>query len=132
MDATLKHQDHYLIGQVLQQLRQEGVLIISSGNVVHNLGLLSRSAENSTPKWASGFNNFFKLHLCSDDFHPLIAFDNSSSYASLACPTPEHYLPALYTLGLKNPSESAQIICDGIEMSSISMLSFGFGLPPTQ
>ena len=50
----------------------------------------------------------------------------------MACPTPEHYLPALYTLGLKMPTESAQIISDGIEMSSISMLSFGFGLTPTQ
>lgn len=132
MDATLKNQDHFFIGQTLQQLRQEGVLIISSGNVVHNLGLLSRSAENSTPKWASGFNDFFKLHLCSDTFHPLIELHTFSPYANLACPTPEHYLPALYTLGLKKSSESAQIISDGIEMSSISMLSFGFGLPPTQ
>jgi 4,5-DOPA dioxygenase extradiol len=132
MDATLTNAEHFLIGQVLQQLRQEGVLILSSGNVVHNLGLLSRSTEDSPPKWASGFNDFFKSHLLSNTFQPITEFNTSSPYASMACPTPEHYLPALYTLGLKMPIESAQIISDGIEMSSISMLSFGFGLTPTQ
>ena len=131
IDATLKNEDHWKLGQLLQSLRHENVLIISSGNVVHNLRLLSRNSV-SPPPWATAYEEFFKYHLMTNDFEPLIHWENSSPYASYAIPTPEHYLPAIYTLGLKHEDESASVITEGIEMSSISMLSFGFGLPPIQ
>jgi 4,5-DOPA dioxygenase extradiol len=131
IDATLKNEDHWKLGQLLRPLREENVLIISSGNVVHNLRLLSRS-NAASPSWATGYEEFFKYHVLTDDFEPLIHWENSSPFVSSAIPTPEHYLPAIYTLGLKHEDESASVITEGIEMSSISMLSFGFGLPPIQ
>lgn len=131
IDATLLNQEHWQLGQLLQSLRQENVLIISSGNVVHNLRLLSRS-NAFPPPWATDYEAFFKHHVLNNDLEPLIDWENSNPYASYAIPTPEHYLPAIYTLGLKHESESASVITEGIEMSSISMLSFGFGLPPIQ
>jgi 4,5-DOPA dioxygenase extradiol len=131
IDATLKNEDHWKLGQLLRPLRDENVLIISSGNVVHNLRLLSRS-NASPPPWATDYEEFFKRHLLTNDLEPLIHWKNSSPYASQAIPTPEHYLPVIYTLGLKHEDESASVITEGIEMSAISMLSFGFGLPPTQ
>ncbi len=131
IDATLQNQDHWKLGQLLQSLRRENILIISSGNVVHNLRLLSRN-NTSPPQWATSYNDFFKGHLLTNNFEPLIHWEKSSPYASYAIPTPEHYLPAIYTLGLKHDLESAHIITEGIEMAAISMLSFGFGLPPIQ
>jgi 4,5-DOPA dioxygenase extradiol len=128
IDATLKNEDHWKLGQLLRPLREENVLIISSGNVVHNLHLLSRNSV-SPPPWATAYEEFFKNHVLTNGFEPLIHWGKSSPFASYAIPTPEHYLPAIYTLGLKHEDELASIITEGIEMSSISMLSFGFGLP---
>ena len=97
IDATLKNEDHWKLGQLLQSLRQENVLIISSGNVVHNLRLLSRS-NALPPPWATAYEEFFKHHLLTNDLEPLIYWKNSSPYASQAIPTPEHYLPAIYRM----------------------------------
>ena len=129
IDATLTNQDHFLIGQHLQSLRDENVLVLSSGNVVHNLRHIARHDDAPTPLWATVFNDFFKQHLLDNDLSPLIEWQSSHPDVKMAVPTAEHYLPLIYTLGLQQKSESATIITNGIEMSSISMLSFGFGLP---
>ena len=129
IDATLTNQDHLMIGQHLQSLRDENVLIISSGNVVHNLRHIARQNDGPPPLWASGYNNFFKQHLLANDLIPLIEWQSSHPDVKMAVPTAEHYLPLIYTLGLQKKSESATVITNGIEMSAISMLSFGFGLP---
>jgi len=131
IDATLKEDQHVALGRKLQILREENILIISSGNVVHNLQLIHWKNHVPTPSWALQFNDFFKTHLFNNDLDPIIHWQSAGPEAHLSIPTPEHYLPALYTIGLKKESESAQVITDGIEMSSISMLSFGYGLPST-
>ena len=128
IDATLSNQDHFSIGQMLQGLRNEEILIISSGNVVHNLRLISWNDSVPPPVWATAYNDFFKSQIANSQFDALIDWENSNPYARMASPSPEHYLPVLYTLGLRANQESAHIITDGIEMSSISMLSFGYGL----
>jgi len=129
IDASLTPEQHVTLGRKLQILRDENILIISSGNVVHNLQLIAWKNNTPTPAWAIQFNDFFKTHLLSNDLDPLIDWQSAGPDAHLAIPTPEHYLPALYTFGLKKPSESASIFTDGIEMSSISMLSFIYGMP---
>ena len=128
IDATLSNKDHFAIGRLLQALRDEDVLIISSGNIVHNLRLISWNQTVAPPIWATGYNDFFKSQLIANIKEPLVEWENSNQYARMASPSPEHYLPAIYTLGLKDDTETVDIITDGIEMSSISMLSFGFGL----
>ena len=95
---------------------------------VHNLRLISWNQTVAPPIWATGYNDFFKSQLIANIKEPLVEWENSNQYARMASPSPEHYLPAIYTLGLKDDTETVEIITDGIEMSSISMLSFGFGL----
>jgi 4,5-DOPA dioxygenase extradiol len=131
VDATLSNDDHVAIGKSLQSLRAKNILIISSGNIVHNLSRLSRSVEAAPPAWATEFNDFFKTHLKSNQHQSLIDWPLAGPNARLSIPSAEHYLPALYTLGLQLPEEEASIITDGIEMSSISMLSFAYGLTNT-
>ena len=93
-----------------------------------------------SPHWAIQFNNFFKSllpfkqasDLPTNHLKNLLTWRQTNpeilTAAKLAMPSPEHYLPALYILGVKYPNESCQVITDGIEMASISMLSFGLGL----
>jgi 4,5-DOPA dioxygenase extradiol len=131
IDASLTPEQHVALGRKLQILRDENILIISSGNIVHNLQLIAWKNNTPTPAWANQFNDFFKTHLLNDDLGPLIDWQSAGPDAHLAIPSSEHYLPALYTFGLKKPSESASIFTNGIEMSSISMLSFVYGMPTT-
>jgi len=125
IDASLGHSQHVAIGQTLRPLRDQGILIISSGNIVHNLGQVVQGQDVPPATWASTFETFFKEHVASGDFSPLINWQDTQ-FAQLAIPTPDHYLPALYTFGLKHPEEQIQILTEGIEMSTISMLSFAF------
>ena len=140
LDGSLTEQEHVQIALQLQSLREEGVLIIGSGNVVHNLSQIQWSANPPAAQWAIQFNNFFKsllpfkqtLDLQTNHLKNLLTWRQTNpdliTAGKLAIPSPEHYLPALYILGVKYPNESCQVITDGIEMASISMLSFGLGL----
>jgi 4,5-DOPA dioxygenase extradiol len=140
LDGSLTEQEHVQIALQLQSLREEGVLIIGSGNVVHNLSQIQWSENPPAAQWAIQFNNFFKsllpfnqtLDLQTNHLKNLLTWRQTNpdliTAAKLAMPSPEHYLPALYILGVKYPNESCQVITDGIEMASISMLSFGLGL----
>ena len=140
LDGSLTEQEHVQIALQLQSLREEGVLIIGSGNVVHNLSQIQWSANPPAAQWAIQFNNFFKsllpfkqtLDLQTNHLKNLLTWRQTNpdliTAGKLAIPSPEHYLPALYILGVKYPNESCQLITDGIEMASISMLSFGLGL----
>jgi 4,5-DOPA dioxygenase extradiol len=128
IDASRSPQEHFEIAQLLQPLREEGVLILSSGNIVHNLRMIQWQ-ENSAPyDWAKEFNEQFKNHLLQKDYPALVDWQKFGKSALLSVPTAEHYLPAIYTIGTALEDEVASIIVDGIEMSSISMLAFGMGL----
>ena len=140
LDGSLTEQEHVQMALQLQSLREEGVLIIGSGNVVHNLSQIQWSANPPAAQWAIQFNNFFKsllpfkqtLDLQTNHLKNLLTWRQTNpdliTAGKLAIPSPEHYLPALYILGVKYPNEFCQVITDGIEMASISMLSFGLGL----
>ena len=123
LDASLSSQEHYELAKKLSSLREQGILIVGSGNVVHNLQMVDFSSSSVFP-WAQRFNEYFKEHLIAGDDQALIdPFDHHPD-ARISHPTLEHYWPALYILALREADDSLEIITDGIDLASISMLSF--------
>ena len=124
LDGSMSASEHYNLAKQLRSLRDENILILSSGNVVHNLRTIDWQ-ENAKPyPWAKDFNTFFIAMMQANRHEPLINWEKYGQAAHMSIPTPEHYWPALYTLALQADDECANIFVDGIEMSSISMLGF--------
>ena len=124
LDGSMSARGHYDLAKQLRPLREENILILSSGNVVHNLRTIDWHDNAKAHPWAKDFNQFFISEMRADHHESLIEWERYGDAAHLAIPTAEHYWPALYTLALQEDGERAQIFADGIEMSSISMLSF--------
>jgi 4,5-DOPA dioxygenase extradiol len=127
IDGTQPPQFHYDLGKKLGALREAGVLILGSGDVVHNLGLMHRDEHAAAYDWATSFNDHVKDCLQKRDHAPLVNFESFGEAARLSIPTPEHYLPMLYILGLQRDADELSVLTDGIDLSSISMLSFAIG-----
>lgn len=120
---------HFELGRRLATLRDQGVMIVASGNVVHNLRMVRWQEEAPAYPWAESFNQFVRDNVQwqgDDSQHPLIHFMQHEG-AALSNPTPEHYLPLLYVLGARAQDEAVSIPVDGIEMGSLSMLSVQVG-----
>ena len=127
IDGTQPAEYHYELGRKLAVLREQGVMIVASGNVVHNLRMVRWQGESSPYPWAESFNQFVRDNLnYQGDNHPLINFMQHEG-AALSNPSPEHYLPLLYVLGSWDGKEPISIPTDGIEMGSLSMLSVQLG-----
>ena len=129
IDRTKPPQFHYDLGQRLAPLRDEGVLIMGLGNVVHNLGLIQWGGKGAPTPWASQFNDAVRGHVEHTEHSPLIDYAAMGEPARLSVPTPEHYLPLLYVAGAQRPGDSVTIVTDGIELGSISMLSWSAAPP---
>ena len=127
IDRTQPAQFHYDLGKQLAPLRDEGVLILGSGNVVHNLGIMNWREQTVAYDWALRFNDLVKDSLASRDHAPLIGYDGLGKDAELSINSAEHYLPLLYVIGLQNADEKLTVLTDGIFGGSISMLSFSIG-----
>jgi len=112
------------LAKQLRPLRDENILILSSGNVVHNLRTIHWQDGAQPYPWAQDFNEFFTSEIHANHHETLIEWEKYGEAAHLSIPTPEHYWPALYTLALQQDGEHAKVYVDGIEMSSISMLGF--------
>lgn len=129
LDYTKPASYHYELAAQLQVLRDRGVLIVGSGNMVHNLRRISW--ENiSSPyayDWAEEANSKMKEWILSGNHQPLIDFRKQGTAFDLSIPTPEHYLPLLYSLGLKQQGERVQLFNDQPLGGSISMTSFKIG-----
>ena len=130
IDGTQPPQFHYELGRRLAPLRDEGVLVAGSGNVVHNLRLMRRGGGQGFD-WAVRFNERIREALATRDHRTLIDFEKLGEDARLSVPTPEHYLPLLYIAGLQGADESMAFPIDGYDLGSISMLSAVAGLPGT-
>lgn len=124
LDASLSDQGHFELAKLLAPLRDEGVLIIASGNVVHNLRSVNWRDDASAHSWATEFNDYFKKNLFERNFSALVNWKNAGIAAQQSIPSPDHYWPILYTLGLIEPEDQIELITDGIELGSISMLGF--------
>jgi len=123
IDYTKGPQFHYELAKELAGLRKKGVLIIGSGNMVHNLGIMNWKLPESGYDWAIEMNSTFKSLIMKGDHAPLIRYETLGQAAKLSIPTPEHYLPLLYILGLKEEDESVSFFNDKTVMGSVSMTS---------
>lgn len=123
LDHTKPPQWHYELAKELGELRKKGVLIVGSGNIVHNLGRIDWSNPNGIYDWAQEFNNKVKSSITINDHKSLINYSSLGKAAALSIPTPDHYLPLLYVLGLKEQKDEVSFFNDKTVMGSISMTS---------
>lgn len=129
LDGTQPAECHYRLGSRLAPLRDEGVLIAGSGNVVHNLRMMKR--EGGAPfDWAVRFNEKIRAALASRDHDALVHFERQGEDARLSVPTPEHYLPLLYIAALCTDDEALHFAVDGYELGSLGMLTAVAGMLP--
>ncbi|PCJ64875.1 MAG: 4,5-DOPA dioxygenase extradiol [Bacteroidetes bacterium] len=128
IDYTQPARYHYELAKEISSLRQKGVLIIGSGNMVHNLRMVAwnKLNEEFAFDWATEANEKMKRHILSGDFQPLIDFKSQGKAFNLAIPTPEHYLPLLYTLALKEENEEVTLFNDKPVGGSLTMTSVKF------
>lgn len=129
LDYFQNPQYHYELAQELKSLRQKGVLIIGSGNMVHNLGMVEWKKLNQTFAfdWAEQANEKFKKLILDSNHKDLINYKNLGKEVQLAIPTPEHFLPLLYILGLKNEKENIEFFNDKPIAGSLTMTSLRIG-----
>jgi len=123
---------HFDIGRRLAPLRDEGVLILGSGNVVHNLQMIDRAAMRGEEggaayPWAVQFNAAMRSAIAAGDEVSLVDYEKFGEAARLSVPTAEHYLPLLYVMGARVRGEAVSFPTDGIDLASISMLSVRLG-----
>ena len=129
INGTLDARAHFELAQRLAPLRDEGVLVLGSGNVVHNLRAL-QPAGLPAPSWARQFNDSVRGALLAGQPLTLVDYTNLDAGAAMSVPTPEHYLPLLYVLALRRANEPLSLPIDGLEMGALSMLSVLIGAPP--
>lgn len=130
IDYTKPPQYHYELARELYALRKKGVLIIGSGNMVHNLGMVAWDKLQSPEygyDWALHMNQTFKDLITNGDHQPLIKYETLGKEARLAIPTPEHYLPLLYTLGVKGKEDAVSFFNDKAVGGSLTMTSVKLG-----
>jgi 4,5-DOPA dioxygenase extradiol len=130
IDGTQPARFHYETGRRLAPLRDEGILIAGSGNVVHNLRLMKRNGGPAFD-WAVRFNERIREALAARDHGALVDFETLGEDAHLSVPTPEHYLPLLYVAALQGADESMVFPVDGYDLGSIGMLTAVAGLSTT-
>jgi len=124
MDETQPAAFHYEIGRGLAALREEGVLVIGSGNLVHNLHAYAWGRHPAEPfDWAVRFEQRARELIRAGDHGPLVEYETLGRDAILSAPTPDHYLPLLYVLGARHPADVASFPVEGIDGGSVSMLS---------
>lgn len=129
IDYYQEAQYHYDIAQQLISLRKKGVLIIGSGNMVHNLSMVAweRLNESYGFDWTLEINELIKKKITENDHKTLINYNTLHDQWSKAIPTPDHYLPLIYTLGLKNEKDPISFFNDQAIAGSLTMTSVRFG-----
>jgi 4,5-DOPA dioxygenase extradiol len=119
---------HYEVGQRLAPLREDGVLIMGSGNLVHNLRAMRWGAEPAPAyDWADRFERLASKLMLGGQHAELVNYDKLGADATLSIPTPEHYLPLLYVLGTALPQDPITFPVTGVDLGSISMLAARIG-----
>jgi 4,5-DOPA dioxygenase extradiol len=130
IDHTKGPQYHYDLAKELYNLRKKGVLIMGSGNMVHNLGMVAWDKLNDSEygyDWAKQINSTFKDLIINGHHDKLIKYESLGKEALLAIPTPEHYWPLLYTLGLKGNKDDISFFNDKVVGGSLTMTSVKIG-----
>lgn len=129
LDYSQTPQYHYELAQQLKSLREKGILIIGSGNMVHNLGKVEwrRLNENFGYDWAMEANEKMKKYILDQNHQELIDFRTQGKAFDLAIPTPEHYLPLLYSLAMQDKNEAVELFNDKAVAGALTMTSVKIG-----
>jgi 4,5-DOPA dioxygenase extradiol len=120
-------QYHYDLAKQLASLRKKGVLIIGSGNMVHNLGRVNFNLPEKGEDWAIELNEIFKTKILNGDHKAIIEYDKLHASSRLAIPTPDHYFPLLYSLALQESNDEITIFNDKAIYGSLTMTSVKIG-----
>jgi 4,5-DOPA dioxygenase extradiol len=128
IDDTEPSTTHYELGRRLAALREEGVLIVGSGNIVHNLHAYAWGSHGVQPfDWCVRFEQRARRLLLSGEHEPLILYESLGRDAKLSVPTPEHYLPLLYVIAGYRPGDPVTFPVEGVDGGSVSMLGVRIG-----
>ena len=125
LDRSLSPQAHYDLGHQLRALRRKGVLIVGSGNIVHNLRLVVW--QDTAHDWAREFDETIRRLIVSGDHASIVDYPKLGPAARLSIPTNEHFLPLLYVLALQEPAEAIQFFAERVTLGAISMRSLQIG-----
>lgn len=126
IDATAPPEVHYEIGKELKSLRDEGVLLFGSGNIVHNLRLIQWNMEDKGFDWAYEFDDYVKDNILKLNHQNIINYQGLGDKARLSVPIPDHYYPILYILGASNEDDKISVYNNKCMMGSLSMTSYLF------
>lgn len=119
---------HYELARRLAPLRDEGVLVLGSGNLVHNLEAYAWGRRRVPPyEWAVRFEDLVRDRLLRGDDPSLATYEDLGDDAALSIPTPDHYLPLLYVLGIRQPEDPVSFPVEGVDGGSVSMLAVRLG-----
>lgn len=118
---------HYKIGQKLAAFRDEGVLVMGSGNIVHNLGEMDWRLQNGAYEWAASFGDYIRESIVKDEPQNHIDYESQGLNARLAVPSPDHYLPLLYVMGARQPDEPVRFETPMVEYGSLDMTTVVLG-----
>ncbi len=125
LDHYQEPEGHYRLARELAPLRDQGVLIFGSGNIVHNLRLMAMRPDGFD--WAISFDETIRRLILARDHHPIIHYEELGQPARLSIPTNEHYLPLLYALALQEEGEPVKFFAEGMAYGSLSMRSLWIG-----
>lgn len=125
IDASQPFDYHFNLGARLSVLREQGILVLSSGNVVHNLRLIDWNRPTGAADWARRFDEA-ALRLMTEDPSTIMKLVEHPDY-NVAVPTPDHFIPLLYTAGMAALARSAQPMVRGYSLGSLSMTSYNVG-----
>ncbi|MEN6594420.1 MAG: 4,5-DOPA dioxygenase extradiol [Clostridiaceae bacterium] len=126
VDAASPLEKHYAIGKALRPLRDYGVLILGSGNIVHNLAKVNWNLPGGY-SWAADFNGYIKTNVLTRQDENAIRYERAGSSAYYAFTMPDHYAPLLYALGATGEEDEISVFNDACVMGSLSMTSYRFG-----
>jgi len=129
IDVTQNASFHFELGQKIAVLRQQGVMLVGSGNIVHNLRAISMSPDEKPFAWAEEFDQWFKKNLEENTIEPLLHDYNRTDNGRKSVPTPDHYYPALYIAGARLPEDQLQFDYEAMQHGSLAMRSFSFSAP---
>ena len=127
LDTGRSPAEHFALARSLRPLRDEGVLVLGSGNIVHNLGMACFGDEDGAYDWAVEFDETIRRLIAAGDHAAIVNYDQLGKTARLAIPTNEHFLPLLYVLALREEREPLSFFAEGVTLGTISMRAFRIG-----
>ena len=127
LNGDLSEEEHYKIGRKLAKLREEGILIIGSGNIVHNFQSFDYEMYGEGSKEAKEFDNYIKEALLNNDSDKIVNYKKLGDLAKFAAPSDEHYLPMIYISALQEEDDKVEFIHESIQNKTMSMRSVKIG-----